>query len=57
MANMTPGDPLYASDYDDRTTATVKTVLVEIEQAQELSMATKTQHHPKGPVTRACGNA
>ena len=56
MANMTPGDPLYASDYDDRTTATVKTVLVEIEQAQELSMATKTQHHPKGPVTRACGN-
>ena len=32
MANMTPGEPQYASDYDDRTTAAVKTVLVEIGQ-------------------------
>ena len=29
---MTPGEPQYASDYDDRTTAAVKTVLVEIGQ-------------------------
>ena len=32
MANMTPGEPQYASDYDDRTTAAVKAVLVEIGQ-------------------------
>ena len=29
---MTPGDPQSAADYDDRTTAAVKTVLVEIGQ-------------------------
>ena len=29
---MTPGEPQYASDYDDRTTAAVKAVLVEIGQ-------------------------
>ncbi|WP_028216484.1 nucleotidyl transferase AbiEii/AbiGii toxin family protein [Paraburkholderia oxyphila] len=32
MANMTPGEAQYASDYDDRTTAAVKTVLIEIGQ-------------------------
>lgn len=32
MANMTPGEPQFASDYDDRTTAAVKTVLIEIGQ-------------------------
>jgi hypothetical protein len=32
MANMTPGEPQSAADYDDRTTAAVKTVLVEMSQ-------------------------
>ena len=32
MANMTPGEPQSAADYDDRTTAAVKTVLVEMGQ-------------------------
>jgi hypothetical protein len=32
MAEMTPGEPQFASDYDDRTTAAVKAVLVEIGQ-------------------------
>jgi hypothetical protein len=32
MAEMIPGEPQSASDYDDRTTAAVKTVLVEIGQ-------------------------
>jgi len=32
MANMTPGEPQFASDYDDRTTAAVKSVLIEIGQ-------------------------
>ena len=32
MADMTPGEPQSAADYDDRTTAAVKTVLVEIGQ-------------------------
>lgn len=32
MAAMTPGEPQSAADYDDRTTAAVKTVLVEIGQ-------------------------
>jgi hypothetical protein len=32
MANMTPGEPQSASNYDDRTTAAVKTVLVEMGQ-------------------------
>ncbi|SDC34423.1 hypothetical protein SAMN05444679_102331 [Variovorax sp. CF079] len=29
---MTPGEPQSAADYDDRTTAAVKTVLIEIGQ-------------------------
>lgn len=32
MANMTPGEPQSAANYDDRTTAAVKTVLVEMGQ-------------------------
>ena len=32
MADMTPGEPQSAADYDDRTTAAVKTVLVEMGQ-------------------------
>src|ERR1700754_2090789 len=32
MEGMTPGEPQSAADYDDRTTAAVKTVLVEIGQ-------------------------
>ncbi|MCK9553178.1 MAG: hypothetical protein M0R29_20885, partial [Aquamicrobium sp.] len=32
MAEMTPGEPQSAADYDDRTTAAVKTVLIEIGQ-------------------------
>ena len=32
MAEMTPAEPQSASDYDDRTTAAVKTVLIEIGQ-------------------------
>lgn len=32
MANMTPGEPQFASDYDDRTTVAVKSVLIEIGQ-------------------------
>ncbi len=32
MAKMNPGDPQSASDYDDRTTAAVKSVLIEIGQ-------------------------
>ena len=32
MATMTPGEPQSAADYDDRTTAAVKTVLVEMGQ-------------------------
>lgn len=32
MAEMTAGEPQSASDYDDRTTAAVKTVLVEMGQ-------------------------
>ncbi|GAA4333762.1 hypothetical protein GCM10023144_25370 [Pigmentiphaga soli] len=32
MVPMTPGDPQFASDYDDRTTAAVKSVLIEIGQ-------------------------
>lgn len=32
MAEMTPGEPQHAADYDDRTTAAVKTVLVEMGQ-------------------------
>ena len=32
MAEMTLGEPQSAADYDDRTTATVKTVLIEIGQ-------------------------
>jgi hypothetical protein len=32
MAEMTPGEPQSAADYDDRTTTAVKTVLVEIGQ-------------------------
>lgn len=32
MAELTPGEPQSASDYDDRTTTAVKTVLVEIGQ-------------------------
>ena len=32
MAKMTPGEPQSAADYDDRTTAAVKAVLVEIGQ-------------------------
>ena len=32
MVEMSPGEPQSASDYDDRTTAAVKTVLVEIGQ-------------------------
>lgn len=32
MAEMTPGEPQSAADYDDRTTAAVKTVLLEIGQ-------------------------
>jgi hypothetical protein len=32
MAKMTPGDPQSAADYDDRTTAAVKSVLIEIGQ-------------------------
>jgi Nucleotidyl transferase AbiEii toxin, Type IV TA system len=32
MADMTPGEPQSASDYDDRTTAALKSVLVEIGQ-------------------------
>jgi hypothetical protein len=32
MAEMTPGEAQFASDYDDRTTAAVKAVLVEIGQ-------------------------
>jgi hypothetical protein len=32
MVKMTPGDPQSAADYDDRTTAAVKAVLVEIGQ-------------------------
>lgn len=32
MADMTPGEPQFASDYDDRTTAAVRTVLIEIGQ-------------------------
>jgi hypothetical protein len=32
MAEMTPREPQSATDYDDRTTAAVKTVLVEIGQ-------------------------
>jgi hypothetical protein len=32
MANLTPGEPQSAADYDDRTTAAVKTVLVEMGQ-------------------------
>lgn len=33
MAEMTSGEPQSASDYDDQTTASLKTVLVEIERA------------------------
>lgn len=32
MAELTPGEPQSAGDYDDRTTAAVKTVLIEIGQ-------------------------
>lgn len=32
MAEMTPGEPQSAADYDDRTTTAVKTVLIEIGQ-------------------------
>src|SRR6266852_5411054 len=32
MANLTPGEPQSAADYDDRTTAAVKAVLIEIGQ-------------------------
>src|ERR1035438_4859690 len=32
MANMTPPEPQSAADYDDRTTAAVKSVLIEIGQ-------------------------
>jgi hypothetical protein len=32
MAKMTPAEPQSAADYDDRTTAAVKSVLVEIGQ-------------------------
>lgn len=32
MAGMTPGEAQHASEYDDRTTAAVKSVLVEIGQ-------------------------
>jgi hypothetical protein len=32
MADLTPGEPQFASDYDDRTTAAVKAVLIEIGQ-------------------------
>ena len=32
MAKMTPGEPQSAAEYDDRTTAAVKMVLVEIGQ-------------------------
>lgn len=32
MAEMSPGEPQSAADYDDRTTAAVKTVLIEIGQ-------------------------
>ena len=32
MAGITPGEPQHAADYDDRTTAAVKTVLIEMGQ-------------------------
>ena len=32
MANMTPIEPQFANDYDDRSTAAVKSVLIEIGQ-------------------------
>ena len=32
MAHITPPDPQSAADYDDRTTAAVKSVLIEIAQ-------------------------
>ncbi len=32
MAEMTPGEPQSAADYDDRTTTAVKRVLIEIGQ-------------------------
>lgn len=36
MAEMIPGEPQSAADYDDRTTTAVKTVLIEIGHSREL---------------------
>ena len=37
MAQMTPQEPQSAAEYDDRTTAAVKSVLIEIGQILSLS--------------------